>query len=92
MSNPLPQVEANFRRLLAAGKPVAIEDAAQGVPRPEGFDPRAFGAIPRKMVRDGEIVEAGFRQGKTGRCNQAVKRLWLTADALPDDAKGGEQC
>ena len=75
-------VERKFRQLLATGKPIAVEDAAQGVSIPESFDRRAFGAIARRMLSDGEIVEAGFRRGVTSRCNQAVKRLWKATDVL----------
>ena len=85
MSKPLGAimlVKIQFRGLLATGKPVAIEDAAKSVVFPEGFDKRALGSIPLAMLRDGEIVEAGFRRGASSRCNQAVKRLWVATDKL----------
>lgn len=78
--NPMAEVKANFRRLLATGKPVAVEDAARDVETPDGFDRRAFGLIPREMKRAGEIVEARFREGKTSQCNQAIKRLWVAVN------------
>ncbi len=75
-------VKVQFRSLLATGKPVAVEDATKSVVFPDGFDKRALGSIPLAMLRDGEIVEAGFRRGTSSRCNQAVKRLWVATDKL----------
>lgn len=89
-SNPTAAVEAAFRRLLAKGKPVAVEDAARDVSTPEGFDRRAFGSIPLQMLRDGEIVEAGFRRGVSKSCNQAPKRLWVATDLLKRPRREGQ--
>ncbi len=78
--DPLLLLELSFRRLLATGKPTALEDAAQGITTPDGFDRRAFGCIPQKMQRDGEIVEAGYRRASSSRCNSGMKRLWVLAN------------
>ena len=82
----MAQAEAIFRRMLAKGKPIAFEDAAQCVKTPEGVDRRAFGHIPARLRRDGLIAEAGFRLSKSAKHNCAIKRLWVLADA-----KGGAQ-
>lgn len=83
-------VERKFRQLLATGQSVAMEDAARAVSIPEGFDCRALGTITLRLLRDGEIVEAGFRRGVTSRCNQAVKRLWKATDALAVKSREGK--
>lgn len=87
--NPLIAIAANFRRLLAKGKPVAVEDAARNVNVPDGFDRRAFGSIPLQMLRDGEITEAGFRRGVSKSCNQAPKRLWVATELLKLKSREG---
>ena len=78
--NPIVIAETSFRQLLATGKPVALEDATHGITTPEGFDRRAFGIIPRVMLRNGEIVEAGYRRGTSSLCNSGIKRLWIYLD------------
>lgn len=78
-SNHVAQVAAIFKRLLAKGGPVALEDAAKCVPTPEGFDRRAFGHIPAGMAKRGEIIEAGYRRSNSSKHNCAVKRLWVLA-------------
>jgi hypothetical protein len=87
LPNPLASVEANFRRLLATGQPVALEDAAEGIDTPEGFDRRAFGSIPHKMQRDGEILEPGYRRAASSRCNSGMKRLWVLATAREGNSR-----
>lgn len=77
----MAQAEAIFRRILAKGEPVALEDALRIVVTLVGFDRRAFGSIPARMHRDGVIVPAGFRESKTGKHNHAIKRLWVLADS-----------
>jgi len=79
-TNHIAQAAAIFKQMLATGKPVAFEDAAKGVPTPEGFDRRAFGLIPRGMVKRGEIVEAGYRRSNSSKHNCGIKRLWVLAD------------
>lgn len=88
--NPLIAIATNFRRLLAKGKPVAVEDAARDVTVPDGFDRRSFGCIPLQMLRDGEIVEAGFRRGISKSCNQAPKRLWVATELLKINPREGQ--
>jgi len=83
----MAQAEAIFRRMLANGKPVAFEEAAQVVVTPEGVDRRCFGSIPARLRRDGLIVEAGFKVSNSATHNRATKRLWV----LVDSAKGGER-
>ena len=78
--SPILETELRFRKCLAMGKPVALEDATQTVDYPDGFDKRALGWITRGMERDGEIIEAGFRRGVSSSCNQAPKRLWVAVD------------
>lgn len=87
-SNPLQCVAVNFRRLLATGKPVALEDAATSVSTPEGFDRRVFGSVVRAMQRDGEIVEAGYRRATSSRCNSGMKRLWVLVDKREGQSRG----
>lgn len=78
----IAQVETQFRLLLAAKKPVAVEEAARAVDIPEDFDKRALGGFIHSMVKAGEIVEFGFRQSATVRSNKAIKRLWIATDKL----------
>ena len=77
----MAQAEAIFRRMLAKGEPVALEDALRIVVTPDGFDRRAFGSIPARMRREDEIVRAGFRESKTGKHHSGTKRLWVLADS-----------
>lgn len=79
--NPMAQAEAIFRRMLAKGEPVALEDALRIVVTPDGFDRRAFGSIPLRMQRDEEIVRAGFRDSKTAKHHGGTKKLWVLADS-----------
>ena len=89
--NPMAQAEAIFRRLLAKGKPVAMEDALRLVVTPVGFDRRAFGSIPLRMHKQGEIVRAGYRDSKTGKHHSGIKRLWVLADSsLGRELLGGD--
>jgi len=85
--NPLAQAEAIFRRLLARGKPVTFEDASRSVVTLEGFDRRSFGSIPLRMMKAGEIIEAGFSRGRSSKCNKAIKRLWIAAPGINGGAK-----
>lgn len=78
--SPILQTEVAFRRLLATGKQIAVEDATTGIKYPDGFDKRTLGVIPRCMQMDGEIAEAGFRRGVSSSCNSAPKRLWVAVD------------
>ncbi len=87
-SNPIQCVAVNFRRLLATGKSVALEDAATNVWTPDGFDRRVFGCIVRAMQRDGEIVEAGYRRATSVRCNSGIKRLWVLANKQEGQSRG----
>lgn len=89
MANPLTKCEAIFRRLLANGKPTALEDASSCVRTPEGFDRRQFGCIPLRMSKAGLIVEAGFRHSKSAKCHRSINRLWVLAEFA--DAKQGGQ-
>ena len=90
--NPMAQAEAIFRLMLALGKPVALEDALRIVVTPDGFDRRAFGSIPARLHKDGEIFPAGFRESKTGKHNHGIKRLWVLADSAHGKALiGGRQ-
>ena len=84
--NYMAQAEAIFRRMLATGRPVAVEDATRVVVTPEGVDRRCFGAIPSRLRRDGVIVEAGVRRSNSAKHNCGIKRLWILADA-----QGGAQ-
>jgi len=86
---PILETELAFRKLLATGKPVAIEDTTQNIKFPRGFDKRSLGCIPRQMLRDGEIAEAGFRRGVSKSCNQATKRLWVATELLKINTRGG---
>ena len=90
MANPVAQCEALFRRMLAKGKPVALEDASSSVRTPEGFDRRQFGCIPRTMAKSGEIVEAGFRQSRSAKCHRSTKRLWVLAENADASRRGQE--
>jgi hypothetical protein len=74
------ETEIAFRKKLATGQPVALEDATRDVDYGDGFDKRTLGVIPRCMQIDGEIVEAGFRRGISLSCNSAPKRLWVAVD------------
>lgn len=72
-------VEQRFRTLLATGKAVAMEDATVGIETPVGFDRRSFGSIARRMERNGEILETGYRRAFSAGCNGGMKRLWRIA-------------
>ncbi|MCC9600381.1 hypothetical protein LOC67_07395 [Stieleria sp. JC731] len=87
--NPEQQVEAIFRRLLHEGKPVALEDATKLVSTEPGFDRRIFGQIPQRMLRDGEIVEVGFRRSESAKHNSGIKRLWVLTEYASDYGPSG---
>ncbi|WP_461509052.1 hypothetical protein [Rhodopirellula baltica] len=82
----IAQAEAIFRRMLKSGKPVAFEDAARLVETDDDFDRRAFGHIPAKMHRDGEIVPAGYRESVTSTHHAGIKRLWVLAPSIEKGA------
>lgn len=84
--NYMAQAEAIFRRMLATGRPVAMEDATRCVVTPEGVDRRCFGAIPARLRREGVVVEAGVRRSNSAKHNRGIKRLWVLADT-----EGGER-
>lgn len=79
----LARVAAIFRRMLATGKPVAIEDARWGVDMPEGFNPSCLGWIARQMQDAGEIVLYDYRRSVVGSRHSAPTRLWVLADKAP---------
>lgn len=77
----LAQIEAIFRRMLAAGKPVAIEDARRRVPVPDWFNPSCLGGIVRRMKDAGEIVLHSYRRSDVASRHAGIARLWVLADA-----------
>ena len=85
----IAQVETQFRHLLAAKNPVAVEEAARTVDIPEDFDKRALGGITLAMVKAGEIVEFGFRRSATVRSNKAIKRQSIATDKLQAKPRKG---
>lgn len=86
--DPLLSLEVVFRKLLATGKPVAIEDAGKIVETPEGYDRRSFGSVARKLLRNGEIVEHGYRRATSSRCNSGMTRLWVLANKREGQSRG----
>lgn len=77
----LAQIEAIFRRMLSAGKPVAIEDARRSVRVPENFNPSCLGGIVRRMKDAGEIAFHGYRRSEAASRHAGIARLWVLADA-----------
>lgn len=86
--SPELQTSREFLRLLAKGKPVAMEDATRRVSYPAGYDKRSLGGIVRQMQLEGRIVEAGFRRAKSSTCNSGIKRLWIATELLTNSREG----
>jgi len=64
---------------LARG-PVTIDDARGGVEVPEGFNPKAFGAVPGTLARCGILRSIGFVKSLRFEAHARRVTLWELAD------------